>query len=299
MPKSGGEIAAEFALLDGRTHLVRKYHSSPLKIAKTFRFENEPHLQLAGMAAQDQLGVYMMDCSPGLMSGDTYELSWHLHKGASVFLTNQSFTKVHPSEGEGSRQLQRIQVDAHALLEYMPEPIMLYKDASFHGETEIHLASEATLMMSEILCPGRVQRGEKFHYKSYINRMRVYHEGELIYCQHQNIDPSRIKLNAPGCWEGQTHLGSLFVFSDSIRQKHVDAVLEALTSQDPIDNEPANSYHNLGALPVRFGASLTYKHGMVFTVMGTHAWQLQHTISAAWQAIRSSLLCLAPLVVHK
>lgn len=299
MPKGSGEIRAEFALLEGRTHLIRKYHSSPLKIAKTFRFENEPHIRAVGMDVQDQLGVYMMDCSPGLMSGDTYELNWRLHEGASVFLTNQSFTKVHPSVHEGSRQLQRIQVEAGALLEYMPEPIMLYKDASFRGDTDVFLASGATLMMSEILCPGRVQRGEKFHYKNYMNRMKVYYGEELIYYQHQNIEPGRIKLDAPGCWEDHTHLGSLYVFSDSIRQKHVDAVLEALSSQEHAEGDEVSSIHNLGALPVRFGASLTYKHGMVFTVMGTHAWQLQHTISAAWHAIRRSLLSLAPLAIHK
>ena len=71
----------------------------------------------------DQLGVYMMDCSPGLMSGDHYEINVRLGEGARVFLTNQSFTKVHPSEaGQGSTQRQTLHLEADALLEYIPEP---------------------------------------------------------------------------------------------------------------------------------------------------------------------------------
>ena len=124
-----GEIKAEFAVRSGLTQLVHKYHASPLKIAKTFRYENETLIQDAHPA--DQLGVYMMDCSPGLMSGDHYEINVRLGEGARVFLTNQSFTKVHPSEaGHGSTQRQTLHLEADALLEYIPEPLMLYKDAS-------------------------------------------------------------------------------------------------------------------------------------------------------------------------
>ncbi len=41
MPSVTGEIKAEFAVRSGLTQLVHKYHASPLKIAKTFRYENE------------------------------------------------------------------------------------------------------------------------------------------------------------------------------------------------------------------------------------------------------------------
>ena len=41
MPKLTGEISAQFAVRSGLTRLVHKYHTSPLKIAKTFRYENE------------------------------------------------------------------------------------------------------------------------------------------------------------------------------------------------------------------------------------------------------------------
>ncbi|MNI00706.1 Urease accessory protein UreH [compost metagenome] len=296
MPRGGGEIAATFALVEGRTELIHKYHTAPLKIAKTFRYANE-RLSITDekQNEHDQLGIYMMDCSPGLMSGDEYELSWHLQAGTSVFLTNQSFTKVHPSlENNKSSQKQIIRIGAHAVLEYMPEPVMLYKDANFDSDTDVNMEKGATLILSDILCPGRSQRGEQFQYKHYTNRLKVYVDEELIYYQNQRIEPQVMNLQAPGCWEDQTHLGNLYVFSEHIRQKHVDLLLAAIVERLENDSEL-----NEKTWPVRFGASLTYKYGLTVTIMGQHAWQLQQLLTEAWQAIRASLLGLMPLFIHK
>jgi urease accessory protein len=292
MSKVSGVIVAEFAAHEGRTELIRKFHTSPLKIAKTFRYENE---QLSASSKHlDQLGVYMMDCSPGLMSGDHYELSFHLQKGATVFLTNQSFTKVHPSMELGCKQRQTIVVEEGALLEYMPEPLMLFKDSCYSGETKVRMEPGAVFMMSEILCPGRTQRGERFHYKRYGNRLKVFNREELIFYQNQVIVPEAMNLQSPGSWEAETHLGSLYIFSNNVRQSHVDELLAALDEANPFaEINPG------GSTTVRYGASLTYKHGLALNVMGLHAWQLQRLISLAWGIMRSILLSIAPLRVNK
>lgn len=284
MPSVTGEIKAEFAVRSGLTQLVHKYHASPLKIAKTFRYENETLIQDAH--PMDQLGVYMMDCSPGLMSGDHYEINVRLGEGARVFLTNQSFTKVHPSEaGHGSTQRQTLHLEADALLEYMPEPLMLYKDASLAAEMDVHLSPGSALIFSDVCCPGRTQRGEIFQYSRYMNRMKVWHGKELIFYQNQRIEPQTMQLSAPGCWERETHLGNLYIFSDRLKQRHLDKVLESLEELEGVE--------------VRIGASFTHKYGLVVTVMGRHAWELQLALTKAWQDIRRSLLALMPLMVNK
>lgn len=284
MPKLTGEISAQFAVRSGFTRLVHKYHASPLKIAKTFRYENETCMD--GAAPMDQLGVYMMDCSPGLMAGDHYEISVRLEEGARVFLTNQSFTKVHPSgEDQGSTQHQILRLEADALLEYMPEPLMLYKDANLFAETEAHLSSGSTLIFSDVLCPGRTQRGEIFHYTRYVNRMKVWYEGELIFYQNQRVEPGTMELSSPGCWEGETHMGNLFIFSDRLGPRHLEVIVDKLSQ--------------LEGQTVRVGASLTYKYGLVVNIMGRHAWELQDVLTKAWHQIRRSLFDLTPLLVNK
>ncbi|UJF32301.1 urease accessory protein UreD [Paenibacillus hexagrammi] len=284
MPRVTGEIRAEFAVRGGRTQLVGKYQTSPLKIAKTFRYENET--LLPDKNTEDQLGVYVMDCSPGLMAGDHYELNWRIGPGAKVFLTNQSFTKIHPAkDGVGSTQKQVIMLDQDALLEYIPEPVMLYKDACYAGETEVYASAGSTLVWTDVLCPGRAQRGEIFQYESYANRLKVSYEGELIFYQNQQVLPSEMKLDAPGSWGPDTHMGSLFVCSDRIGLRQLERLNEQLSA--------------LNVREVRYGASLTYKHGLMLTVLGRNAWQLQDLLTKAWVILRSSLLSLAPLTIHK
>ncbi|MCD1259829.1 urease accessory protein UreD [Paenibacillus athensensis] len=234
----------------------------------------------------EQVAVYVMDCSPGLMDGDRYELSWSLQPGAHVYLTNQSFTKVHPAGAAGGAvQRQTIRLGREAVLEYMPEPVMLYADAAYCGETDVHLEQGSVLMLSDVLCPGRTGRGELFQYKRYANRMRVWHGEQLIYAQHQRVEPAAMRLAASGCWEEQTHLGTLCVFAEAVGPLHVEAALSCLES--------------LGDGRLRYGASLTYRHGLVVSVLGGSAWELQRALAAVWQLLRGQLLGCGPLALGK
>ena len=76
-------LRARFENVSGQTQIQSKYHNAPIKIAKTF--------PLGG-----PVGVIVMDASPGLLAGDRYEFAWHAGKEAHIYVTNQSFTKVHP-----------------------------------------------------------------------------------------------------------------------------------------------------------------------------------------------------------
>ena len=62
MPEFTAELEATFAHAGGHTELQHKFHKSPLKIAKTFVRDDH------------QLGVCIMDCSPGMMAGDKYRI---------------------------------------------------------------------------------------------------------------------------------------------------------------------------------------------------------------------------------
>lgn len=77
-----GSIKGRFAVRNNKTVLMNRFHSSPLKISKTF------HLDSTG-----QLFVYMLDASPGMLDGDRYNINMELGDGCEVYLTNQSFTR--------------------------------------------------------------------------------------------------------------------------------------------------------------------------------------------------------------
>lgn len=263
-----GELEAVFARdSGGATRLARCFHAAPLKVAKSFP------------QADGSLAVCVMDCSPGMLAGDRYRIELALEEGAAAFVTNQSYTKVHPSRERPSVQRTKLTLARGAMLEYRPEPVSLYRDASFSSATDVTLGEGAALLLSDIVVPGRMLRGEMFHYAAYSAAMNVDYGGELIYCSRQRIEPSSPAgsgYGKPGIWASYTHQGTMLVFADRLQADFAARLREWLEAE----SGEAAAWREAGELAV--GASMTYKHGAVVSVLGRSAWQLQRTIAAAW-----------------
>lgn len=260
------EAAAE--LRGGATVLARRYSTSPIKIAKTF-------------PEGGALGVMLMDASPGMLAGDRYELNWEAEAGTHLVLTNQGFTKVHPcGPGQAASMESRYRIGAGAVVETMMKPVMLYRDAVFDNRTVVELAPGAVWMQGEVLCPGRVLRGEAFQYESLDNRLSVYYEGELIHHQRQLIRPGLQRMATQGAWGDYSHLGSFVVFSDRVTAGLLEMVRKAL-EELPFAQEQLIA-----------GAALTWRHGLAVSAAASSAWVLQQILHEMWHATRRFLLGL-------
>ncbi|RCW42542.1 urease accessory protein UreD [Paenibacillus prosopidis] len=265
-------LRTSFASRGGQTIVNHKYHTAPIKIAKAFPLDG-------------QLGVIVMDVSPGLLDGDRYELEWTSDRDSHVMITNQSYMKVHPSRpGGGSSMYQTFYLEENAVVEHMPEPVMLYKSAAFQNETHVQLLAGAVWMQADVLCPGRTLRGERFDYRCYRNALSVRYGDELIFSQQQRIEPSRQSIHAPGCWDEMTHWATFYVFSDRVNSMHLEQLQQTL-----------DSYAAPGGHPVVAGASLTHRFGVAVSAASTGAWPLQQLMREIWQTARAGVLGKPPL----
>ncbi|TVY08557.1 urease accessory protein UreD [Paenibacillus cremeus] len=279
-----GAISATFTAETPSTRTQLQHHAQayPLKIAKTFPFDH------------NQLGVYVMDASPGVMAGDRYELSWRFGEGTNVYITNQSYTKVHPARkndtdpASPSSQRQQLSLAAGAYVEYMPEPLMLYKDAHFLSEAEVRMEPGAALIWSEIVCPGRTHRGELFQYERFVSRMTVWYAEELIFSARQRIEPTATQSpQALSRWDNSTHLGTLYLFSNQAGPQLVEGLREKL---DTLSQAKPGLY---------CGVSLTYKHGLAVSVLGSRVYEIANLLTAAWEHIRKDAFHKPSLLVPK
>jgi urease accessory protein len=292
MSEITGCISAAFNERDGQTWLGDKYHTYPLKIAKTFAFD------------YGQLGVYMMDASPGIMAGDQYAMDWSFGERTNVYITNQSYTKVHPARPENgsaesvrpSKQHQTLILEQGSYVEYMPEPVMLYKDAVLHSSMDVRLAVGSTLILADLVSPGRTGRGELFQYEHYENRLQVTYEDELIYCSKQRVVPAQQKLQVIGGWAAYTHIGSLYLFNDMVDTEFVEALKVYLDGQLKLEREHASA---ASAIPLYYGVSRAYKKGMSLSILGHKVYEIQSLQDAAWAFIRQQLFARKPLMVRK
>lgn len=261
-----------------RPELTSRYTVSPLKIAKTFPLDS---------GGVKQLAVVQMDVSPGMLDGDRYTFDWRLEAGVRLYATNQAYTRVHPCERSDARLRQTFRLEAGAVLEWMPEPVMLYRSARFRSETEIELAEDAVCLLSDIICPGRLLHGEKFAFTEYDARLTVRLNGETIHYQRQKWEPAALPIANAGCFGPHTHVGGFYAFSDRVTAQMVDRLREAMEAG--------------GGVPdgVVWGVSRTARHGLTVQAAGNAAWKLQRTLLEAWDAARRLLLDQPPLRLLK
>jgi urease accessory protein len=179
---------------------------------------------------------------------------------------------------------QSFALESNAVVEHMPEPIMLYKGASFRNETKVRLQTGSVWLQADVLCPGRTLRGERFDYRSYSNSLTVHYGEELIFSQRQRIEPESQAISAPGSWDEMTHWATFYMFSDRVNSTHLEQL------QEKLDNFVAPEAHKVVA-----GASMTYRYGVSVSAASTAAWPLQQLMQELWQTARMGLLGKPPL----
>ncbi|WP_080840611.1 urease accessory protein UreD [Cohnella massiliensis] len=265
-------LKARAELVRGKPALAESYHEAPLKIAKTFPLHDE---------AGPQLAVVHMDVSPGLMDGDRYAYDWRIGEGVRLYATNQAYTRVHPCPYDAAKVEQRFVLERDAVLEWLPEPVMLYRDAHYECVTEVDLSPGSICVIGEALAPGRISRGERFAFRCSDTKLAVRHNGELIHYQRQRLLPDKMSLAAPGSFGSYTHLASLYVFSDKIGPELADRLAGVMEESCPEG--------------VVWSVARTAKLGVVAMLAGNRGWQLQRLLTLAWDETRRQLLSAPPL----
>ncbi|MDA0268078.1 MAG: urease accessory protein UreD, partial [Cyanobacteria bacterium] len=134
--------------------------------------------------------AYIMNACPGILAGDDLHLNLQLGAGASLYLTDQSATKVHsrPSGGADAQMTWTVQVGAEAYLEYIPEPVILFAASSLTQRMQVTLHPQGRLVLSEIIVPGRLARGECYDFDQFQSRLRVQTpEGALCFADNLRL----------------------------------------------------------------------------------------------------------------
>ncbi len=163
-----------------QTFVAQQYATYPFRLSNVFRLEG---------AASRRAYLYLMNISPGLLAGDRLKIGVRLGQRAHLYLTDQAATKVHcMAAGTDARVQYAFQVEAEARLEFIPEPLILYADATLHQTVDITLHSTASLVYGEIIVPGRIARGEQYAFDDFWNRLRVFTPGgDLLFADQMRL----------------------------------------------------------------------------------------------------------------
>lgn len=167
--------------------------------------------------------------------GDDYRFDIHVTTGASLLLTSQSATKVYRTPTASARQFMTLTVEEEAILDYLPDQLIVYQGGSYEQITTVTVAPSSQVILEEILTPGWSPQGVRFSYESIRLRTTVYCSGDsepaLVGIDQLRLVPRESNLTDMGYLEGYSHLGQLVVIASRDRCTGVVEDLRRIATQ--------------------------------------------------------------------
>lgn len=235
------------------TIATHQYTAYPLGISRTFR--SDP-------ANPDRAYLYITSSSPGLLANDQLNISLQLEANTSLYLTDQAATKVHPMPIADSKAIAHydIEIGEGATLEFVPEPIILFRDATFEQTTTIKCHPTGKLFWSEIIVPGRMARGEFYQFHHYLSRLQVTStEGERCFTDAMRLEGKLNPFKNNDLFSPLPILGNLIIILPKTNLELLSESLEDLEASNCSGVRVASSILPQGkGLLIRAIASGTY-----------------------------------------
>jgi len=158
------------------TTLKKQWVRPPLHLAKTYR-DNQWAINL------------LTSPTAGLLEGDSLEVNCTVKAGARAALVSPAACRVHTMHDGHASIKQQYYVEAHAVLDVWPAPLILQKNAHLCQETKLEIETSSTVLLTEIVSPGRASYGESFAFKTWRSQLRIYRSGKLIAYENFKVEP--------------------------------------------------------------------------------------------------------------
>ena len=269
-----GSVELTLSPRDGRTRLVESRTRPPLQVQRAlYPDRNVPHLAL----------VMLANPTGGVFQGDHHHIKINVESGGAAHVTTQSSTKVHSMPDGWARQDVHLYVASGGYLEYLPDPVIPFRDSDFEQRTAISVEPGGVLVFWDVLTPGRVAMGESFRYRRFANRLEVKDgEGGTGYRDSFEIVPSRrnpLAQSVPGlphAGHRGNNLGAMLLIADAPNLRELLGDMQrALSTCGDVSA-------GVTRLPNRAGLGIR--------VLGAETAAVQAALKHCWGVIRGRLL---------
>ena len=255
-------LFARFERYGHRTVVSRQLSEYPLRLAVPDGPDDDP-------AALAYLGLV----AGGIGQGDDLSLALELGPDAHALITTPSAGKILSMQGGSAVQRITCTLDKGAILEYLPDEVILFAGSRFRQELTVRLAATATLLLGDLIAPGRTGRGECFAYAAYRSRLRVLRTGRLVLHDVVDLRPADPALASPGLLGGYSHYGSFIAAAPGAGAGLADEIHAALAE-----------------IPSITGSASAGDGLVVARFLGRSTGEVRRGIRTAWCLARQRLL---------
>jgi len=219
-----GELRLTVGRRGGRGIATSQYHQGALRVIR-------PHY----LDDSGQVAYTIVNPGGGYLGGDVYDVDIQVEEQARLLLTTQSATKIYRTPGDPAVQHTRFRLGPGASLEYVPDQLIAYRDATYRQDTVVELAADSSLVMCDVVTPGWSPDGQQFRYEEVRIRNDIYRDGRLLALDNLLIRPGHpdAPLSSMLFLEDYSHLGSMLVVDPRVDDVLVRELQDMLGPMDP------------------------------------------------------------------
>jgi urease accessory protein len=169
-------LSLEYGLQGRRTVLAGRAHSGPLLVQKPLYPE--------GDAVCHSIVVHPPG---GIAGGDALTLEVRLRENTAALLTTPGAGKWYRCMGPKASLAQHFDIGRGAVLEWLPQPAIVFDAARAETRTEVRLQEEALYLGWDTTCIGRTASGEHFKSGELRQRTEVWQQGRRLWCEYARL----------------------------------------------------------------------------------------------------------------
>jgi urease accessory protein len=260
----------------GRTWLRRQRAAYPFHVGRAWHVPGDP---------EGMLTLYVQSCSGGVFQQDVLGLRLTGKAGARVHVTTAASTVVHTMDRGDAVQTLEIDAQPGALVEYLPDPLILFPGARLRNIVRVRADPAAQVMLWDAaLAHDPAGKARPFDWLLSDLTIADPH-GAVLARDRYRLLGEVFRASQPGVMHGYACQGAFVVVQRVVpQQQMVDALRAALPASDSI-------YAGATRLPAECGAWVR--------VLARDAVGLREALQRAWYAARQTLTGREPAARRK
>jgi urease accessory protein len=196
-----------------------------------------------------------------------------LEANARAQVTSTGATRVYRCRRAGASQTTLVHIGEGALLEYLPDPVIPFADASFRQVYDFQLDEGAGLVWWETLAAGRIAHGESFAFENFTAEISIRGRNRPLVLERYSLSPKLQEMPSPA------RMGT-FLYSAALYVCRVDENADRWAALESQLSELADE---LSGTEERWGCSALVRNGVVVRGLAGHSHQITKGLHAFWK----------------
>ncbi|MGL5649196.1 MAG: urease accessory protein UreD [Clostridium sp.] len=235
---------------------------------------------------REEISTYfIVQIGGGYVEGEKFLNIIELKKDARAIVTTQASTKIYKCENQKETyQETYINLDKNSILEYITDPVILYKDAMYNQVNNVYMDKDSTFIYTDGITSGWSPDGKDFKYRSGKLKTNIYYDKQLVLLDNLVLEPGKYDVSKLGYLEGYLNFGTLLVIDKRITKEFIEELRKEIEGID---------------LKVSYGISGLEINGFILRIIGDMTGEIEKVIIKCHNFVRRELFNSLPIIIRK